>query len=150
MTYLKLLGVCNQTIRIAIRYGLNQPQSFDNIKDLMGNFMYPSIWKSCIQIEEFIETPMHHLFEGVIKAIIELQMDFSKQLNKWTQYGTISNLILEEVNNLKCLYNRCELFTGGKDFKTGGWLAETYLGYSRLIVILFGHAEDIIDHNDLG
>ena len=92
VTYLKLLGVYNQTIRIVIHYGLNQPQSFDNIKDLMGNFTYPSMWKSCIQIEEFIETPMHHLFECV----------------------------LEEVNNLKCLYNRCEPFTGGKDFKTGG------------------------------
>ena len=49
VTYLKLLGVCNQTIRIAIHYGLNQPQSFDNVKDLMANFTYPSMWKSCIQ-----------------------------------------------------------------------------------------------------
>ena len=46
--------------------------------------------------------------------------------------------------------NRCEPFTGGKDFKTGGWLAEIYLGYSQLIVILFGRAEDIINHNVLG
>ena len=80
VTYLKLLGVCNQTTRIVIHYGLNQPQSFDNIKDLMANFTYLSMWKSCIQIEEFIETPMHHLFKGVIKAIIELQMDFSNNI----------------------------------------------------------------------
>ena len=150
VTYLKLLGVCNQTIRLAIHYALNQPQNCDNIKDLMANFTYPPMWKSCIQIEEFIETPMHHLFEGVIKAIIELQMDFFKQHNKWSQYGNIANSILEDVNNLKCLYNRCEPFTGGKEFKTGGWLAETYLGYSRLIVILFGNAENIIDHSVLG
>ena len=96
----------------------------------MANFTYPSMWKSCIQIEKFIDTPMHHLFEGVIKAIFELQMFFFKVHNKWTQYGTIANSIWEEVNSLKCLYNICEPFTGGKDFKTGGWLAETYLGYS--------------------
>ena len=93
---------------------------------------------------------MHHLFEGVIKAIIELQMDFFKQHNKQSQNGSMAKSILDYVNNLKCLYIRCKLFTSGKDYKTGGLLAETCFGYSPLIVILFSHVETIIDDNVLG
>ena len=150
VVYLKLLGVCSRTIRNSMEYVLNKKQEYENIDDLMHDFTYPPMWKSCIQIEEFIETPMHHLFEGVVKAVIELQMEFFKQHNKWSHYGSIANPILGDVNQLKCSYNRCEAFTSGKEYKTGGWLAETYLGYSRLIVILFGHVETIVDESVLG
>ena len=42
-------------------------------------------------------------------------------------------------------YCKVEQFTNGKEYKTGGWLAETYLGYARLLVILCNNIEDIID-----
>ena len=30
------------------------------------------------ELDQFIETPMHLLFEGIVKSLIEIQMDFSK------------------------------------------------------------------------
>ena len=45
---------------------------------------------------------------------------------------------------------RAEPFTAGKDFKTGGWTAETYLGYLRLMPIMLNASNKIKTDNLLG
>lgn len=87
---------------------------------------------------------MHHLFEGIDKSIIEIQMEFFKEYNKWATFGFHSNSILTEVNQLKVFYCRAEPFTSEKEFQTGGWKAETYLGYSRLMIVLLNQSDKLI------
>ena len=45
---------------------------------------------------------------------------------------------------------KCKTFTNDTDFKTGGWLAEFYLGLSRIIVDIMIHVDEHIESNALG
>ena len=142
--YLRLIGVSSHTTNYALNYAATYPKKTENIDSLMANFKYPSLWKSNIKLDNFIETPMHHIFEGIVKSIIELLMDFFKLHNKWSTFGSYSNSILADINQLKISYCRAEPFTSGKEFKTGGWIAETYLGFSRLMIILLNQSDKIV------
>ena len=42
-------------------------------------------------------------------------------------------------------YCKCEMFTNEDDYKPGGWLAETYLGFSRKIVILIIQMDNYVE-----
>ena len=150
MEYLKLLGVGTRVSTYAINYAISKTNDYNDCNSLFKTFVYPSMWKSNINLEDFLETPMHHLFEGIVKTIIEVQMNFFKSHGKWNCYGTFSNTILADINQLKIGYCRAEPFTAGKDFKTGGWIAETYLGYSRLMPIMLNKSNKIKTDNLLG
>ena len=148
--YMKLLGIGTRVTRYAIDFANSMSTSHNNPESLFSTFIYPSMWKSNLNLDDFLETPMHHLFEGIVKTIIEVQMSFFKSHNKWHSYGTFGNTILADVNQLKLGYCRAEPFTAGKDFKTGGWIAETYLGYSRLMLILLNKSNKIDTESLLG
>ena len=69
--YLRLIGVSSHTTTYALNYASTYPKKTENIDSLLENFKYPSLWKSNIKLDNFIETPMHHIFEGIVKSIIE-------------------------------------------------------------------------------
>jgi len=142
--YLRLLGIGSQTTKYALDYASAYPSQAETAETLFQNFKYPSLWKSGLSLDIFVETPMHHLFEGIVKSIIEIQMEFFKLHNKWSTFGSISNNILADISHLKISYCRAEQFTSGNEFKTGGWIAETYLGYSRLMIILINQTDKIL------
>ena len=73
---------------------------------------------------------MHQLFEGIVKSVIELIMQFFKHHRKWTKFTAQTNYLLDTVKSLRLSFCKCETFTNEEDFKTGGWLAELYLGFS--------------------
>ena len=148
--YLRLLGVSSQETKNALNYASEYSADAPNVETLFQNYKYPSFWKSGLQLDNFVETPMHHLFEGIVKSIIELQMDFFKLHNKWSTFGGYSNNILADINQLKVAYCRAEPFTSGNEYKTGGWIAETYLGYSRLMIILINQTDKMIISSLLG
>ena len=76
MEYLKLLGVGTRISTYAINYANTKTTEYNDSESLFETFVYPSMWKSNINLEDFLETPMHHLFEGIVKTIIEVQMIF--------------------------------------------------------------------------
>lgn len=143
--YLKLVGIPDRVIDDALPHTRSQDMSIENIVEVINNYTYPPMWEANYTLEQFIETPMHLLFEGIAKSLIEVQMDFFKMQKKWSQYGEYANTLLDDISQLKLGYCKVEQFTNGTEYKTGGWLAETYLGYSRLFVILCNNIEDIID-----
>jgi len=143
--YLKLVGIPERIIDVALPHTRSPGLSIESIVETVQSYTYPSMWETCLDIEQFIETPMHLLFEGIVKSLIEIQMDFFKIQKKWSQYGEYANTLLDDISQLKLDYCKVEQFTNGKEYKTGGWLAETYLGYARLLVILCNNIEDIID-----
>lgn len=142
--YLRLLGVASATTDYALDFASKYPSTAPDAETLFQNFTYPSFWKSSLQLDNFVETPMHHIFEGIVKSIIEVQMEFFKIHNKWSAFGGYSNNILADIQQLKLAYCRVEPFTSGKEYKTGGWIAETYLGYSRLMIILINQTDKMV------
>ena len=81
---------------------------------------------------------MHHVFKGIIKSLVEITIDFLKYNKQWKKYCDMINLILEEISSLMLDFCHVIFFWQSQsDYRPTGWIAENYLGYSRLMVCLF-------------
>lgn len=110
----------------------------------------PPLWESSLQLDQFVDTPMHQLFEGLVKSSLEILIQFFKFHKKWSKLAKLINEMIEDVASLRLGFCKCEPLTNHDDFKGGGWLAETYLGYSRILVIISGYIDDILPGDTVG
>ena len=150
VVYLKLLGMKDSTILNMIdKANSNLKVSNDVIKAIF-QINFPPMWTTILTLDQFIETPMHHLFEGLVKSSIEVLIVYLKYHKKWTKYAKLINQILDDVSSLNLTYCAVASFSNDEDFKTGGWLAENYLGFSRIMIILIGHFDEFIHPDELG
>ena len=92
---------------------------------------------------------MHQLFQGIVNSIIVLTMDFFIANLSRPSFGKFANKILNQIKKLNCSFCKAEP-CNGDEYTTGGWISETYLGYSRVMVILFSHNSLILDSNIRG
>ena len=130
VVFLKLMCIKESFIHKSIDTLHRNTKIYDNIVDAVNMTPAPPMWSSIITLDQFIDTPMHQLFEGIVKSGIELIMQFFKHHRKWTKFAAETNCLLENVKSLRLGFCKCETFTNDEDYKTGGWLAESYLGFS--------------------
>ena len=144
-TYLKTLGVSSSLTDDVVKHALtSSPESSDPYVN-MKLLSLPSIWTNGLfQMEQYLETPMHHLFEGIIKSLVDITMDFLKFHKQWSKFCEIVNPLLIDIESLKLDYCRSEIFWGTTtDYKPTGWIAENYLAYARINLVLLGYIDDI-------
>ena len=129
----------------------------DNEKKEGKGFIYilrdleiPPMWSGLLTLDQFIETPMHLLFEGLVKSSLELLILYMKFHKKWSKFAKMCNEILEDIETLHLSYCMADGLTNSDDMKTGGWLAETYLAFSRIMIVFIGHISEYIHHDELG
>ncbi len=148
-SYLKVLGVSTSLSEKVIEYSINANQQNIDYVSFYNSLPLPTTWTDgLLDIDQFIETPMHHIFEGIIKTLIEVTMDYLKFHKLWSKYCESINPTLDDIEGLKCDFCRVESFWHSKtDYKPSGWIAETYLGYARIIVVLLVHIESLIKEN---
>lgn len=150
--YLKVLGVSSSLCDTIIEYCLKSTNENTSYTTFYNSLPVPDIWlDKILEIDQFVETPMHHLFEGIVKSLLEVTMEFLKYFKSWSKYCERINPILDDIDSLKCDFCRIEAFWHSKtDYKPSGWIAENYLGYSRILLILTMHMESIIHANEKG
>ena len=54
MEYLKLLGVGTRISTYAINCAIKKTTEYNDSESLFGTFVYPSMWKSNINLEDFL------------------------------------------------------------------------------------------------
>ena len=144
-SYLKNLGVSSSFINTVIEHVAQKCDP--NIAPIlvMQSLPLPHVWiDGLFELDQFIETPMHHLFEGIIKSLLEITMDFLKHNKQWKKYCGMINPILEEISSIKLDFCHVEGFWQSQtDYRPTGWIAENYLGYSRLMVYLLIYMETL-------
>lgn len=156
-SYLKMLGVSTAiTDKIIIHCSNNSNKTNDiqnnNMTSNVCAIPLPQTWcDNLFQLDQFIETPMHHLFEGIIKSLLETTIEYLKHYKCWSKYCEQVNPVLDDINYLKCNFCRIERFWNSKtDFKPTGWIAENYLGYARIILVLQAYIDPLLNHNVKG
>ena len=60
--------------------------SSSNIKN---HISFPAHWSCGIQLDQCLDTPMHHLFQGIVKSVMELTIDWlsRKDRPQYKEYG---------------------------------------------------------------
>ena len=150
VVYLKLLGMKDSTINDMIEKALLNQKKTKTVEEAIFQTNMPPMWTTILTLDQFIETPMHHLFEGLVKSSIEILMLYMKFHKKWSAFARLTNDILNDVSSLNLNYCSTDSFNNEEDFKTGGWLAENYVAFSRIMLIILGHFEEFIEPNELG
>ena len=94
-----------QSVRISKSY--YTPHILNAIQTLIGNTTYddvvcdalflPTNWTSIIQLDQYIDTPMHLLFQGVVKSVIEFSFSLlashkQKKVFKENVYDCMSHI----------------------------------------------------------
>ena len=150
IVYLKILGMKDNSINEMMEKSIMNLKTAEKVTDAILGTKFPPMWSTVLTLDQFIETPMHHLFEGVVKACIDILIIYMKYHKKWSKFARIINDILIDVSAMNLEYCTADSFSNEDDFKTGGWLAENYLAFSRVMVVVIGHLDELIHPDELG
>ena len=117
-------------------------QQGEHVHNIINDLDIPPMWNGLFSLDQFIETPMHQLFEGLVKSSIEVLILFMKFHKKWTKFSKLCNEFLEDIEALHLSYCMTDGSTNVDDMKTGEWLVETYLAFSRIMIVITGHIDE--------
>ena len=87
---------------------------------------------------------MHLLFQGIIKSIIEITFEWLKLHAKQASYCAYINDSLHDIKALQCKFCRTETLKTGSEYTIGGWIAENYLGFTRIMSNVLGYTRKYI------
>jgi len=145
--YMKSLGIKPEFARtnvIDVAKDLRNNKIQHESDQIFSYLNYPPFWTGPYSLIQNIDTPMHLLFQGIIKSIIEMTFEWLKLHSKQASYCAYINSSLNDIKNLQCRFCRTETLKTGNEYTIGGWIAENYLGFTRVISNIFGYTRKFI------
>ena len=115
-----------------------------DIQDKINNLHIPTMWTSTVKLKQYIDTPMHLVFQGVLKSVIEISFLFLTQYKKKQQFKYNVHETMQQLKSLQCEFCRMETFTKNSDASVSGWISEHYVALSRCFVHIMSHVSNII------
>ena len=121
-----LIGVaecCCQSIDITHHYGRLQAidvalalkASSPNATNWEEHIKFPPLWNSGLRLDQFLDTPMHQLFQGVVKTVIEMTGDWLVIGLQHSKCGSMVTEFMHDVKRLHCGYCKLEPFGGSEE-----------------------------------
>ena len=154
MTYLKSIGVNEAYGNLyvytpAIRCKRNPSLIRNNIYE---HLKFPVHWSCGITLDQCIDTPMHQLFQGIVKSVMEKTMSWltQKDTSHYKAFGDYVNLSLSRVHDLGLGWCRMEPFMRGRSYTLGGWQAEQYVAFTRCIILYYSAIRDVVGDKEIG
>ena len=154
VTYLKSLGI-NENYAINYIYDTaltcRSLVNFDE-SSLYNHLTYPVLWISGTNLDQCIDTPMHHLFQGVVKSIVDETSDWLKRKYKpqYKAFGDTVNSMLTKIHDVGVDWCRMERLLKGKTYSMSGWQAEQYIAFSRCMLVIYSSIRDIVGDDETG
>ena len=155
LTYMKSIGI-NEKYTVDYIYTVAVSLRKQNISLTSSNItnyiQFPIHWTFDIDLDQCIDTPMHHLFQGIMKSVMELTIDWLSRKDgpQYKQFGDYVKKIMSDLHLIPLDWFKMEPFTGGRSYGLGGWQAEQYVAFSRCLLLLYGSIRDIVGDSELG
>ena len=109
---------------------------------------FPPLWNTDTQLHQYIDLPMHLLFLGVTKSIIDFTFEWLKLHKCLTSFGNQVESYHMLIKQLQCGFCKVESFTNGQEINTSGWRADNHLAFARIMTYSFGFIRDLIPNKD--
>ena len=147
--YMQSVGISdNYSRQYIIGVAEKNNEKEQNIAELVQNLHFPSSWISLVKLNQYIDTPMHLLFQGIVKSVIEFSFNYLKDNNKKQVFKNDLFDYMYHIKLLQCDFCRMDTFSKSSDMYVSDWIAEHYLAISRCFVPIFSHVLDMIDTGD--
>ena len=111
----------------------------------------PEIWDKyesvMLELSEFVDTPMHMLFLGIMKHLMHnLKRLFKSAAHTSTfkRFLAIINTALEACKSQSISWCRTLSLSSAEEFGTQGWQSDNFSALARLSLVYFGYLEDIV------
>lgn len=141
--YMKSLGISTDYIENIKSQVEMLRQSNPNDPNCSEYIKYPSMWTSSIDLDQNIDTPMHQIFLGLIKSIIQWTIDWLKSHQKLTQFGDHISPLIENIRLMQCGFCKIDRFGQKRNYTIANWVSEAYLAFARLMPILLGSVTQV-------
>jgi hypothetical protein len=102
----------------------------------------PSLWDRGLDLDTFIDTPMHLLFLGIAKAIFLMIGVWSSRCGRSTAFNELATNKLKSLEDLKLQWLTFNVSTFDS---WGGWVSEKYQSLSRVALWIYGPLIEIDD-----
>ena len=119
-----------------------------DITDKINNFHIPTMWNSTVELTQYIDTPMHLIFQGILKSVVEISFAFLTKHKKKQQFKSKVQYTMQQLKALQCSFCRMETFAKNNDASVSGWIAEHYVALSRCFVHIMSRVSDVIKPQD--
>ena len=154
MVYLKSIGV-NESYGNSAVY----QKAIDCRRDksitaysLFNHLSFPVHWSYGISLDQCIDTPMHQIFQGIVKSIMETAMSWltHKDNAQYKAFGDFVNVSMFHIQQLNLDWCRIEKFMKGRSYTLGGWQAEQFIAFTRVIIVICGAVCDVVGDSEVG
>ena len=75
-------------------------QSVTSMVDKITSFYIPTMWTSTVTSKQYIDTPMHLIFQGIVKSVIEFSFLFLTHFKK----KCLKQMYLTPCSNSRCYH----------------------------------------------
>ena len=82
------------------------------------------MWTSTVKLTKYIDTPMHLIFQGVLKSVIEISFLFLTKYKKKQQFKSDVHETMQQLKSMIYEFCRMETFTKNSDASVSGYIAE--------------------------
>ena len=100
IVYLKLMCVKESTIINTLKMAEETYKQNGNTVIKLLHISLPQMWIGSLNLDQFIDTPMHQLFEGLVKSSLEILSQYLKYHKKWAKFGKMMNELIDDVASL--------------------------------------------------
>lgn len=106
------------------------------------------MWTSSIKLKQYLDTPMHLIFQGIVKSVIEFSFLFLTHYKKKQVFKTNVLDTMQQLKMLQCEFCRIETFSINTNATVAGWIAENYVAISRCFVHIMSNVTEIVNVQD--
>ena len=120
-----------------------------DVKETLKLLHLPTAWTAPINLNQYVDTPMHLIFQGVVKSVIEFSFMFLTHHRKKQEFKSDVYDVMDAIKMLQCTYCAMETFTMNSESFVAGWIAEHYVAISRCFVHIMSHVMDLISTDNV-
>ena len=156
-TYGRSVGLSGKFISRTIipqAAALREENSDYTCDEVINKFQYPHLWNGPIQLNQYIDAPMHLIFQGIIKSLIEMINEWLSALSTgesyYKKFCNIIHPMMMSISNMNLTWCFLNSFNTSKNYKATGWIANNYLAFARLMLIFYRYIRNVIPHTEVG
>ena len=138
--YLQSVGVKDKLIKdIQLMGDMVIKSNLDPTEFLLTSLKLPQVWEQPFPMDAFIDSPMHMLFLGVVKSVLDELKDYALSHHKRAAFIDCANPLIASIRKYQLSFCRLELF-GKKDSSTltPGWLSDNCVSFARIMPVICG------------
>jgi hypothetical protein len=100
----------------------------------------PAVWSRGVYLVQHPDVPMHLLFLGVVKTVVQRVEEWMSNKGKCSAFLSEATAMLQGLEDLNLSWCKLQPFSGGK---FGGWVSENFLGLSRVLKWLYSRLDEV-------